>query len=70
MLVSDAREAIKGDAPLDRLRNLAAELQQVYYGLSAAPSGDGGPTPGEPGGPPDGAPGDDDVIDAEFTPHE
>jgi molecular chaperone DnaK len=70
MLVSDAREAIKGDAPLDRLRNLAAELQQVYYGLSAAPSGDGGPTPGEPGGPPGGAPGDDDVIDAEFTPHE
>jgi len=70
MLVSDAREAIKGDAPLDRLRNLAAELQQVYYGLSAAPSGDGGPTPGEPGGPPDGTPGDDDVIDAEFTPHE
>jgi molecular chaperone DnaK len=70
MLVSDAREAIKGDAPLDRLRNLTAELQQVYYGLSAAPSGDGGPTPGEPGGPPDGAPGDDDVIDAEFTPHE
>jgi molecular chaperone DnaK len=70
MLVSDAREAIKGDAPLDRLRNLAAELQQVYYGLSAAPSGDGGPTPGEPGAPPGGAPGDDDVIDAEFTPHE
>ena len=50
MLVSDAREAIKGDAPLDRLRSLTAELQQVYYGLSAAPSGDGGPTPGEPGG--------------------
>jgi molecular chaperone DnaK len=70
MLVSDAREAIKGDAPLDRLRNLAAELQQVFYGLSAAPSGDGGATPGEPGGPPGGAPGDDDVIDAEFTPHE
>src|SRR5215469_11977639 len=70
MLVSDAREAIKGDAPLDRLRTLTAELQQVYYGLSAAPSGDGGPTPGEPGGAPDGGPGDDDVIDAEFTPHE
>ena len=70
MLVSDAREAIKGDAPLDRLRSLTAELQQVYYGLSAAPSGDGGPAPGEPGGSPDGAPRDDDVIDAEFTPHE
>ena len=70
MLVSDAREAIKGEAPLDRLRSLTAELQQVYYGLAAAPSGDGGPTPGEPGGPPGGGPGDDDVIDAEFTPHE
>ena len=70
MLVSDAREAIKGDAPLDRLRTLTAELQQVYYGLSAAPPGDGGPTPGEPGGAPGGGPGDDDVIDAEFTPHE
>jgi molecular chaperone DnaK len=70
MLVSDAREAIKGDAPLDRLRTLTAELQQVYYGLSVAPSGDGGPTPGEPGGAPGGGPGDDDVIDAEFTPHE
>jgi molecular chaperone DnaK len=70
MLVSDAREAIKGEAPLDRLRSLTAELQQVFYGLAAAPSGDGGPTPGEPGGPPGGGPGDDDVIDAEFTPHE
>ena len=69
MLVSDAREAIKGDAPLDRLRNLAAELQQVFYGLAAAPSGDGGRGPGEPGAAP-GGPGDDDVIDAEFTPHE
>jgi molecular chaperone DnaK len=69
MLVSDAREAIKGDAPLDRLRNLAAELQQVFYGLAAAPSGDSGRTPGEPGAAP-GGPGDDDVIDAEFTPHE
>jgi molecular chaperone DnaK len=70
MLVSDAREAIKGDAPLDRLRTLTAELQQVYYGLSAAPPGDGGPAPGAPGGAPGGGPGDDDVIDAEFTPHE
>jgi molecular chaperone DnaK len=69
LLVSDAREAIKGDAPLDRLRNLAAELQQVFYGLAAAPSGDSGRTPGEPGAAP-GGPGDDDVIDAEFTPHE
>ena len=66
-LISDAREAIKGEAALDRLRALTSDLQQVYHGLAAAqpgagsqagPDGDSGPG------------GDDDVIDAEFTPHE
>jgi molecular chaperone DnaK (HSP70) len=79
MLVGDARQAIKEEAPLERLRSLTAELQQVYYGLSAAAGG--GPGPGAPGGPggPAGpeagggpaaggaAGGDEDVIDAEFT---
>jgi molecular chaperone DnaK len=54
MLVGDARQAIKEEAPIERLRTLAAELQQVFYGLQAGPR----PEP-EPGG--------DDVIDAEFT---
>jgi molecular chaperone DnaK len=53
MLVGDARQAIKEEAPLERLRSLTAELQQVYYGLSAAAGG--GPGPAGPGGP--GAPG-------------
>jgi molecular chaperone DnaK len=64
-LVADARQAIKDEAPVDRLRSLTAELQQVYHSLgSVRPSGngDGGSAP-EPqqGG------SDDDVIDADFT---
>jgi molecular chaperone DnaK len=61
-LVADARQALKEDTPLDRLRNLTAELRQVYQSLIAA-----GPAPqAESGGGGNG----DDVIDAEFTPSE
>ncbi|MEV5412867.1 molecular chaperone DnaK [Thermopolyspora sp. NPDC052614] len=66
-LVADARQAVKEEAPLDRLRSLTAELQQVYHGLSAVstpPPGGGRERPGGQGGA-DG--GGDDVIDAEFT---
>ena len=75
-LVADARHAIADQAPLDRLRSLTSELQQVYQGLGASASGasgQGGPGPGpSAGGPsdrgsPGQGPGDDDVIDAEFT---
>ncbi|MBO3746124.1 molecular chaperone DnaK [Streptosporangiaceae bacterium NEAU-GS5] len=66
-LIQDARQAIKEEAPTERLRELSSELQQVYHGLGAA-------TSGEPGVPPQGgtesAPAggsDEDVIDAEFT---
>ena len=65
-LVSDARQALKEDTPLDRLQVLTDELQQVYMILGAPPTG---PEPEvEPELPPSG--GDDDVIDAEFTPSE
>ena len=78
MLVNDARQAIKEEAPVDRLRSLISELQGVYHGLAAAGAGAGrgrpgrvtvataatGPGPSAPGG--NGA-SDDDVIDAEFT---
>ncbi|MCG5218132.1 molecular chaperone DnaK [Streptosporangium sp. KLBMP 9127] len=70
-LVADARQAIKEEAPIDRLRTLSGELQQVYHGLGAAAGASGRPeeTPGVP--PQDrreSTPGgDDDVIDAEFT---
>jgi molecular chaperone DnaK len=71
-LVADARQALADQAPVDRLRTLTGELQQVYQSLGAAagpgssgqgPSGTGPSGQGSPGQ----APGDDDVIDAEFT---
>ena len=72
-LAADARQALKEDTPLDRLRELTVELQQVYQGLLASggvPPQGGPPPGGSPGssGPPGG--GDDDVIDAEFTTHD
>ena len=69
-LAADARQALKEDTPLDRLRNLTAELRQLYQELLSAgsppPGGQAGPAPG--GGGDGGSGGDDDVIDAEFTP--
>ena len=38
MLVADARQAVKDQAPLDRVRSLTAELQQVLYGLAGRAS--------------------------------
>jgi molecular chaperone DnaK len=76
MLVGDARKAISEEAPLDRLRSLTSELQQVYHGLSAgAAGGTTGPQgAASPEGSPDRGGGDgaegDDVIDAEFTTRE
>jgi molecular chaperone DnaK len=72
MLISDARQAIKDEAPLDRLRSLTSELQQVYQSLGTAGAGAAG-MPGT--GARDTGTGardaagdrDDDVIDAEFT---
>ncbi|SDK47626.1 molecular chaperone DnaK [Nonomuraea jiangxiensis] len=62
-LVEEARQAIEEEAPIDRLRALNGELQQVYHGLGAA----AGPSV-PPQGRKEGAPaGTDDVIDAEFT---
>jgi molecular chaperone DnaK len=63
-LVADARQALKEDAPLTRLRELTGELQQVYHGLGAAPGPQGGPSGTGRGD------GGEDVIDAEFTPNE
>ncbi len=65
-LVADARQAVKDNAPLDRLRDLTTELQQVYHSLGATNPTTSAPQdqPGAPRG------ADDDVIDAEFTPNE
>ncbi|WP_435581916.1 molecular chaperone DnaK [Amycolatopsis thermoflava] len=61
LLLTDARDAIENEAPLDRVRSLTGELQQVYQGLANRQS-----TADQP--PPGGGPGgdDEDVIDAEF----
>ncbi|MEU5885578.1 molecular chaperone DnaK [Streptomyces sp. NPDC047461] len=75
MLVAEARDAVKNEAGVDKVRPLASELQQVFAGLAAhqagaaadGPAGTGSPDGAGPGGAtPDGAGGDDDVIDAEF----
>ncbi|HET9116501.1 MAG TPA: molecular chaperone DnaK [Pseudonocardiaceae bacterium] len=72
MLVGEARQAIQQEAPLDRVRSLTSELQQVYQALVArvgAGVGGGGvgggasPQDGSPGGPGSAA---DDVVDADF----
>jgi molecular chaperone DnaK len=66
MLIADARQAIKEDAPMDRVQSLTSELQQVLYGLQPAPAG-GGNGEQQPSGNGQGSPvGDDDVVDAEF----
>ncbi|MFC9250735.1 molecular chaperone DnaK [Amycolatopsis thailandensis] len=62
MLVQEAREAVKDAAPLDRVRSLTSELQQVLAGLSA-PRASGG---GNGDGGPQQAADEDDVIDADF----
>jgi molecular chaperone DnaK len=62
-LVADARQALKDNAPLDRLRDLTTELQQVYHSLGATAS-----APQDQSRPPGSD--DDDVIDAEFTPND
>jgi len=68
MLISDARQAIKDEAPLDRLRTLTAELQQVYQSLGVSGDGAGSASsPSDPGGQGSPSSQDDDVIDAEFT---
>ncbi|MCW2860163.1 MAG: chaperone protein DnaK [Actinoallomurus sp.] len=70
MLINDAHQAVKEEAPIDRIRSLTAELQQIYQAL--ATTGTTGTTgPAGPGGtqqpPPTGGGTDEDVIDAEFT---
>jgi molecular chaperone DnaK len=66
MLVADARQAVKENATVDRMRSLTAELQQVYQSLLASRQADAGAPPNGAERPSTGA-DDDDVIDADFT---
>jgi molecular chaperone DnaK len=65
MLVSDGRQAIKENAPVDRMRSLTSELQQVLQGLVARQ-----PAEQQQPGDRSGGTTDDDVIDADFTVNE
>jgi molecular chaperone DnaK len=71
MLVAEARQAVKEEAPLDRVRSLTSELQQLQAGLAThrpgTPPDGGGQGQGPSQEPGQGAGGpDDDVIDADF----
>ncbi|MER7817362.1 molecular chaperone DnaK [Streptomyces sp. NPDC096153] len=70
MLVGDARQAVQEEAPVDRIRSLTSELQQIHASLSARQAGaaaDAAAGAGADEGASVGAGGsEDDVIDAEF----
>jgi molecular chaperone DnaK len=64
ILIGEARQALQQqDTPLERLRSMTSELQQLGQALSIASPPPAG-SPGQAGGQ---GPGDDDVIDAEFS---
>jgi molecular chaperone DnaK len=68
-LITDIREVVKEDAPVERLRSLMGDLQQVAHGLSAAAYQQSAGDASTQAGPSSGfkATGTDgDVIDAEF----
>ena len=72
-LAADARQALSSpDTPIDRLRSLTSELQQVYQGLLSAAGSAQPPRQDQQAGQQAAQPGGegDDVIDAEFTAHE
>ncbi|MFI6095041.1 molecular chaperone DnaK [Lentzea sp. NPDC051213] len=62
MLVSETREALQNEAPMERVRELTDELTQVLNGLMAARSS--APPPSSDRGSANAS--DDDVIDADF----
>jgi molecular chaperone DnaK len=65
MLVTDARQAVSDQAPIDRVRELTQDLQGVLAGLQAVSAGGGQPA-GASAGRSESSAADDDVIDAEF----
>jgi molecular chaperone DnaK len=69
-LIGDARQAIREQAPIDRVRSLTSDLEQLAAGLGAhAQAENAGPAAAgataETGGSGGSGP-DDDIIDAEF----
>jgi molecular chaperone DnaK len=67
-LVADARQAVQDQAPLDRVRPLIADLQQVLHSLPSAASAPAGGNGASGDGAAAGDQADDEeVVDAEFT---
>jgi molecular chaperone DnaK len=64
-LIADARQAVQEGAGLDRVRPLAADLQQIIHGLPASAAA--ASTNGSGDGRDAETANDDEVIDAEFT---
>jgi molecular chaperone DnaK len=60
-LVADARQAVREQAGVDRVRPLIADLQQMVHGLPAGAAASGN------GAGPETSPDDEEVVDAEFT---
>ena len=67
MLVADARTAVAESAPVDRVRSLTSELQQLFHGLGAVAAGPSAGTGTSEGPSGRESVDDDDVIDADFT---
>ncbi len=73
-LITEIRDALKGGStPIDRLRQLTSDLQQVAHSLASAAYGQAsaagaGASSGTSGQSAGSGGGDDDVIDAEYTP--
>jgi molecular chaperone DnaK len=71
-LIADARQAVQEQAPLDRVRSLSADLQQIIHALPSAAQAAAGAGAGSAGTGGNGAGGhagadDEEVVDAEFT---
>src|SRR3954451_16787666 len=64
MLVTDAGQAVADQAPMDRVRELTSDLQQVLAGLQAASTNYAADVGGAAAG--ETVAADDDVIDAQF----
>ena len=73
LLVQEARQAVDGQAPMDRVQNLTNDLRQILYALQSAerqPAGRGqaaGQGAGQAAGRSSASTPADDVIDADFS---
>ncbi len=63
-LLSETRQALKDNAPIERIRSLTSDLTQAANAFSSSPGSDSQPTDGKTDTKPEGP---DDVVDAEFT---